>query len=133
MLITHPIRISSSYVHFSLKLSLLPINSPFQAPVPYWCWISGGDLERIMGEYLWLGIGVLVSVVLYTLLFFRLRGNIQVDPQNWKHPIPTTPGFARETLCCESRGDGGSTLVPDLLFQRRWPTVRCAVVELPPT
>ena len=37
-----------------------------------------------MGEYVWLGIGVLSSVVLYTLLFFRLRGNIQVDPQNWK-------------------------------------------------
>ncbi len=84
-LTTHLIRISSSYVLFSLKPPLLSINSSFQRPVPYWCWISGGDLERILGEYLWLGIGVLVSVVLYTLLFFRLRGNILVDPQNWKN------------------------------------------------
>lgn len=37
-----------------------------------------------MGEYLWLAIGVVLSVILYTFLFFRLRGNIQVDPQNWK-------------------------------------------------
>jgi hypothetical protein len=57
----------------------------FQSPVPYWCWIIGGDLERIMGEYLWLGIAALSSIVFYTLLFFLLRGNIQVDPQNWKH------------------------------------------------
>ena len=27
---------------------------------------------------------MLASIVLYTLLFFRLRGNIHVDPQNWK-------------------------------------------------
>ena len=38
-----------------------------------------------MGEYLWLMLGMLSSIVSYTLLFFRLRGNIQVDPQNWKH------------------------------------------------
>jgi hypothetical protein len=38
-----------------------------------------------MGEYLWLMLGVLSSIVLYTLLFFRLRGNIQVESQSWKN------------------------------------------------
>ena len=37
-----------------------------------------------MGEYLWLMLGVLSSIVLYTLIFFRLRGNIRVDSQNWR-------------------------------------------------
>jgi hypothetical protein len=44
-----------------------------------------GILERIMGEYLWLMLGVLSSIVLYTLLFFRLRGNIQVESPSWKN------------------------------------------------
>jgi len=56
----------------------------FQSPVPYWCWISAGDVEQIFGEYFWLWIAMASSATLYTLLFFRLRGNIQVDPQNWK-------------------------------------------------
>ena len=38
-----------------------------------------------MAEYLWIFIALLTSIVLYALLFFRLRGNIHVDPQNWKH------------------------------------------------
>lgn len=37
-----------------------------------------------MGEYFWLWITAVLSIFLYTLLFFRLRGNIQVDLQNWK-------------------------------------------------
>ena len=37
-----------------------------------------------MGEYLWLWTAGLSSIFFYTLLFFRLRGNIHVDPQNWK-------------------------------------------------
>ena len=66
------------------QLPLLLINPSFQRPTPYWCWISGSDAERIVGEYLWLWIAALLSILLYTLLFFRLRGNIQVDPLNWK-------------------------------------------------
>jgi hypothetical protein len=79
---------------------LLPINSLFQSPTPYWCWISGGDAERIMGEYLWLIIAALSSIVLYTLLFFRLRGNIQVDPHNWKdiHIQPRQDSHTQPTV-----------------------------------
>ena len=75
---------SSSSVLFSLNpLSCLLILS-FQRPSPYWCWIGGGDAERIMGEYLWLWMAALLSIFLYKLLFFRLRGNIQVDPLDWR-------------------------------------------------
>ena len=38
-----------------------------------------------MGEYVWLMLGVLSSIILYTLLFFRLRGNIRVEAQNWRN------------------------------------------------
>ena len=65
--------------------SPLPAHLPFhQSPTPYWCWISGGfEAERIAGEYFWLWTAALSSIFFYTLLFFRLRGNIQVDPQDW--------------------------------------------------
>ena len=95
---THPILTSSSYVLFFTKSSLLPISLPFQSPTPYWCWIGGGfDAERIVGEYFWLWTAALSSIFFYTLLFFRLRGNIQVDPQDWKririrlHPRSRVP------------------------------------------
>ena len=69
----------------STSLHPFPLVSPFQSPTPYWCWIgSGFDVERIVGEYLWLWTALLSSIFFYTLLFFRLRGNIHVDPQNWK-------------------------------------------------
>ena len=70
---------------FSVNLLSYPLNPSFQSPVPYWCWISGNDPERIVGEYFWLWIALLSSILFYTLLFFRLRGNIQVDQRNWKH------------------------------------------------
>lgn len=69
----------------STNLHLFSLVSPFQSPTPYWCWIGGGfDVERILGEYLWLWTAALSSIFFYTLLFFRLRGNIHVDPQDWK-------------------------------------------------
>lgn len=57
----------------------------FFTPTPYWCWISSAFLaERIMGEYLWLWLAAFTSIILYSLLFFRLRGNIWVDPMDWR-------------------------------------------------
>ena len=82
---TQPILMTSSYVLVFTKSSPLPTSLPFQSPTPYWCWIGGAfDAERIAGEYFWLWTAALSSIFFYTLLFFRLRGNIQVDPQDWK-------------------------------------------------
>jgi hypothetical protein len=50
----------------------------------YWCWI--GDrytAERIFGQYLWLWLTLLVSIMSYIPLFFWARGYITVDPQRW--------------------------------------------------
>jgi len=70
---------------FSTHPHLYPLVSPFQSPTPYWCWIGGEFIvERIVGEYFWLWTAALSSIFFYTLLFFRLRGNIHVDPQDWK-------------------------------------------------
>ena len=49
-----------------------------------------------------------------------------------KYPHPTTPGFAHETHCCESRSNGGDNLVPHLLFHNRRPPDRCAVDNFVP-
>jgi hypothetical protein len=57
----------------------------FFTPTPYWCWISGHfGPERIAGEYFWLWFAAFSSIALYTLLFFRVRGNITVDPLDWR-------------------------------------------------
>ncbi|KIO25801.1 hypothetical protein M407DRAFT_24856 [Tulasnella calospora MUT 4182] len=58
---------------------------PYFSPVPFWCWIgSGYTAERIAGEYIWVWSSPLISSMLYLILFFRLRGNIDVDPSDWK-------------------------------------------------
>ncbi|KAF5320691.1 hypothetical protein D9619_001330 [Psilocybe cf. subviscida] len=56
----------------------------FQAPTPYWCWISEGYLQwRIWGEYIWFWITLIVSTVIYVPLYFWSRGNIQIDDRAW--------------------------------------------------
>jgi hypothetical protein len=57
---------------------------PFYTPTPYWCWIGPryGN-ERIGGEYLWLWVTLVSSIVLYVPLFFWSQGNLSVDPERW--------------------------------------------------
>ncbi|KAF8577435.1 hypothetical protein K439DRAFT_553971 [Ramaria rubella] len=51
---------------------------PFWGISGYWCWITDAyRVEQLTDEYLFMFITALVSIVLYTLIFFRLRGNIQ--------------------------------------------------------
>ncbi|KAG8857234.1 hypothetical protein FRB96_005909 [Tulasnella sp. 330] len=60
-------------------------GTPYFGPTPFWCWIGPSYLwERIFGEYFWLWFCALVNVVAYPFLFFTLRGNIEVDPTNWR-------------------------------------------------
>jgi hypothetical protein len=48
------------------------------------CWVGAKYLpERILGEYVWLWFTGLSSVVLYILLYFCIRGNIEVDNHKW--------------------------------------------------
>ncbi|CAE6424687.1 unnamed protein product [Rhizoctonia solani] len=58
----------------------------FYAPTPFYCWIGQGYLvERIIFEYFWIWTAALSSIVLYSILFLRMRGYISVDPRNWTH------------------------------------------------
>ncbi|KAJ1307500.1 hypothetical protein OPQ81_001599 [Rhizoctonia solani] len=58
----------------------------FYAPTPFYCWIGQGYLiERILFEYFWIWVTALSSIVLYSTLFLRMRGNISVDPRKWTH------------------------------------------------
>ncbi|CAE6450550.1 unnamed protein product [Rhizoctonia solani] len=58
----------------------------FYAPTPFYCWIGQGYLiERIIFEYFWIWSAALSSIVLYSLLFLRMRGYISVDPRRWTH------------------------------------------------
>ncbi|CAE7076260.1 unnamed protein product [Rhizoctonia solani] len=58
----------------------------FYAPTPFYCWIGQGYLiERIVFEYFWIWSAALSSIVLYSILFLRMRGYISVDPRKWTH------------------------------------------------
>ncbi|CAE6410613.1 unnamed protein product [Rhizoctonia solani] len=58
----------------------------FYAPTPFYCWIGQGYLiERIIFEYFWIWSTALSSIVLYSILFLRMRGYISVDPRRWTH------------------------------------------------
>ncbi|CAL1708224.1 unnamed protein product [Somion occarium] len=54
-------------------------NGPFFGISGYWCWISEHYyVPRITLDYMFLFASALFSFVLYAMIFFRLRGNIQV-------------------------------------------------------
>ncbi|KIM89215.1 hypothetical protein PILCRDRAFT_61176, partial [Piloderma croceum F 1598] len=56
----------------------------YETPTPYWCWIGERyTAERIFGQYLWLWLTLLVSILSYIPLFFWARGYITVDSQRW--------------------------------------------------
>ncbi|KAG9096560.1 hypothetical protein FS749_008209 [Ceratobasidium sp. UAMH 11750] len=43
----------------------------------YWCWITSGySTERFVLEYLFMFVSAFISLVIYTMIFFRLRGNL---------------------------------------------------------
>ncbi|KAF9020464.1 hypothetical protein BDZ89DRAFT_1138632 [Hymenopellis radicata] len=53
------------------------IRGPFYGISGYWCWISPGyESERVTLDYMFMFISAIVSFVLYTLIFLRLRGNL---------------------------------------------------------
>jgi len=58
-------------------------EKPFLFPSPYWCWIGARPGLQIGGEYVWLWIAALVSILLYVPLFFVIRGNLDIDEHWW--------------------------------------------------
>lgn len=59
-------------------------NTSFMSPAPYWCWVSRDYLAwRIVCEYLWLWVTLLVSFLLYTPLYLWMRGNLVFDESGW--------------------------------------------------
>ncbi|KAG8782014.1 hypothetical protein FRC16_002733 [Serendipita sp. 398] len=74
---------------------LRPTRSvPFYGIAGKWCWIKDAyPVERYTLHYGWQWLSALVELILYTLLFFRLRGNIRVDGWNFqfqRRPTLTT-------------------------------------------
>ena len=60
-----------------------PEQGPFYGISGFWCWITPNyPTERYTLEYLFMFTTAGVSFVLYSLIFFRLRGNIAVN--GWK-------------------------------------------------
>ncbi|KAI5123998.1 hypothetical protein M0805_006408 [Coniferiporia weirii] len=59
-------------------------NRNYYTPTPYWCWIGSHFLgERLGGEYVWLWITLVFSVLLYVPLFLWSRGYLSVDEKKW--------------------------------------------------
>ncbi|KDQ17269.1 hypothetical protein BOTBODRAFT_601747, partial [Botryobasidium botryosum FD-172 SS1] len=48
-------------------------------PTPFWCSLPRNLIAaRIFSQYLWLCLTIITSITLYIILFFSLRGNIQI-------------------------------------------------------
>ncbi|KAH9484981.1 hypothetical protein JR316_0001885 [Psilocybe cubensis] len=83
-------------------------KSRFQAPTPYWCWISKDYLQlRIWGEYFWFWVTLLFSIVVYVPLYLWSRGNITFDDHSWwklhwhradENTDPALTGIRRRSL-----------------------------------
>jgi hypothetical protein len=84
---------------FNILYSVLASRQPqYETPTPYWCWIGGkGDrylIDKIMGEYLWMWITLLLSILVYVPLFFLSRGCITVSTTHWWKFSIHRPNFA---------------------------------------
>ncbi|TFK53707.1 hypothetical protein OE88DRAFT_1655967 [Heliocybe sulcata] len=59
------------------------LNKDYMAPDPFWCWLGGRYMpEKIAGEYIWIWLALVASVILYPPLFFLVRGNISFEPES---------------------------------------------------
>ena len=55
---------------------------PYYGISGYWCWITAAyPMARFANSYLIMFISAGASIILYSLVFFRLRGNITVSPR----------------------------------------------------
>ncbi|KAH9978633.1 hypothetical protein BGW80DRAFT_1248989 [Lactifluus volemus] len=60
------------------------IHKNYEAPTPYWCWISSKyDGERLAGEYVWLWISLFASFTMYIPLYLWAEGRFSVDKEKW--------------------------------------------------
>jgi len=67
-------------VHHSRTVDSSGDPDLFDVPTPYWCWVGGRfSGERIGGEYLWLWLAALSSIVLYFPLYCIVGGQIHLD------------------------------------------------------
>ncbi|KAG9050900.1 hypothetical protein FS842_011295 [Serendipita sp. 407] len=103
-------------------------GAPFWGAAGMWCWIRKEySVEKYALHYAWQWFSALVSLILYTLLFFRLRGNIQVDDR-WRFhfqrrstltanpatnvSLPNSPGFSSSPRFPTSPGYSSSPRFP---------------------
>jgi len=65
----------------------------YMTPTPYWCWIGSKYLgQRIAGEYLWLWLTLVTSIVVYVPLFLWKHGNLSfIDGHWWQPRLHWTP------------------------------------------
>ncbi|KAF8513966.1 hypothetical protein JB92DRAFT_178977 [Gautieria morchelliformis] len=55
-------------------------RGPYFGISGYWCWITDGyGVERVTLEYLWMFLSALTALLLYTMVFLSLRGNLVVS------------------------------------------------------
>jgi len=51
------------------------IHKHYETPTPYWCWIGRGyEAERLAGQYVWLWITLIASVILNISVYFWTKG-----------------------------------------------------------
>ncbi|KAF8513350.1 hypothetical protein BU17DRAFT_6728, partial [Hysterangium stoloniferum] len=59
-------------------------KGPFWGVSGYWCWIAPAyPVEQFTMEYLFMLVTAVSSLILYTLIFLHLRGNILHSSQSW--------------------------------------------------
>ncbi|KAH9973578.1 hypothetical protein BGW80DRAFT_1459057 [Lactifluus volemus] len=56
------------------------LNKNYEAPTPYWYWISDRfNVERMAGEYVWIWVALFASIVLNIPVFLWATGHLFVD------------------------------------------------------
>ncbi|KAF8515580.1 hypothetical protein JB92DRAFT_2914550, partial [Gautieria morchelliformis] len=59
-------------------------DNRYITPEPYWCWIGSRHTgAQLAGEYVWMWLCALVSLILYVPLCFCLGGYIEADRGRW--------------------------------------------------
>ncbi|KZP09496.1 hypothetical protein FIBSPDRAFT_1051795 [Athelia psychrophila] len=132
--------VALSISHVDVSSGSIKQHGYYETPDPFWCWINPAhEAEQIAGEYGWLWLTMLVSLITYTLIFLWARGNLTVSSTRWwdirvHHAFGGSNGYQWQQgpICADDRVSKASPLpVSDLTLSSSSYPIVFTVLVLP--
>jgi hypothetical protein len=110
-------------------------KGPFYGIAGYWCWITPmHPVERFTTSYLYMFFSAACSFILYSLVFFRLRGNISVSTRykiSFHRRPKVMPGTTIDGIPIQTDDRRVESHLTTLAKQMLWYPIAYSILVLP--